>query len=240
MTTASARSPTPPRVRPSPARCALLLAATLAWAWAGSVFTPWALDLDHRLWLFDALYYLRFALLGWGLFEAGVAIAALAARRRPVRPMRALALLTTAAVVATLALQWGESDAGVRLAMRFSAPALAAERGAADSDARRRVGGWIVDTRRHPCGPGQPWLWLGRPFGGGTGTSRALVQAGTEVPLTPNPDAFRFRPVAGGWWLAYQHGARYAQGAATAGPCGPGTAVASHADGLGFIADGQR
>lgn len=240
MTIAPAYSPTHPRVRPSPARCALLLAVTLGWAWAGSVFTPWALELEHRLWLFDALYYLRFVLLAWGLFEAGVAIAALAARRRPVRPMRALALLTTAAVVATLALQWGESDAGVRLAMRSSAPALAAERGAGDSDARRRVGGWIVDTRRHPCGPDQPWLWLGRPFGGGTGTSRALVHAGDAVPVAPPGDAFRFRALGDGWWLAYQHGARYAEGAPASAPCAPGTTVTSHADGLAFLVDGQR
>src|SRR5688572_32389413 len=54
---------------PSPLRLWILLAAIVAWLWAGSVFTPWAGDRAARLWLYDFLFYMRFVLLFWAAAE---------------------------------------------------------------------------------------------------------------------------------------------------------------------------
>lgn len=226
----------------APLRIGLLLLLTIAWAWAGSAFTPWATDLAPRLWLYDTLFYLRFVLLFWGLAELLPVLAAwreTGDARQAVRPLLVLAL---AAWIALLVYVLDHSAAGLGWKTRWSADALRAELGLADSDARHRAGWLIVDTRRHPCGGDAPWLWLGRPFGGGTGTSLALVHGGTDVPLSLAPDAFRFRPVAGGWWLAYQHAATYQRGlqqrAGAAAHCVPGTALVGHDAGLRFVSDG--
>ena len=47
----------------------VLLAATLGWLWASSVFAPWAADRAPRLWLYDLLFYLRVVLLAWAAAE---------------------------------------------------------------------------------------------------------------------------------------------------------------------------
>lgn len=226
----------------SPLRCWLLAALTAAWAWAGSVFTPWALDLDHRLWLYDTLYYAGFALLAWGLVELALEARGRGIRRRRVATAPPLAL---AALAGAAALLGDDSAVGLRIKTLAGAEALAAERAQGDSDARRRVGGFLVDTRRHPCSASQPWLWLGRPFGGGTGTGRALVFAGDGPPQVPFADAFRVRPVAGGWWLAYQHGAAYARAERDAAasprprPCVDAQRAATHRQGRAFIDAGR-
>ncbi|MBF6024653.1 hypothetical protein [Lysobacter niastensis] len=224
---------------PSPLRASLWLALVLTWVWAGSVFTPWAEDLDHRLWLYDTRYYLGFALLFWGIAEAGIALYRV--RRGTHRSAAAvLAMLALAGSVAVSATALEHTATGLAWRTQWSAVALRTELGKGDSDLRHRSGWLLVDTRRHPCGT-SPWLWLGRPFGGGTGTSLALVHSPHGAPATPDPDAFRFRPVNGGWWLAYQHGAAYRRGLdiRRGRSCEPGTTVAKHTDGLRFVADGR-
>jgi len=224
-------------------RLALLLALTSAWAWAGSVFAPWATSPAPRLWLYDTLFYLRFLLLFWGMAELLHALATWRRSRSARKALLPLAWLGAAAAVALAAFALDHSSAALRLKIRWSALALRGEIAAADSDTRHRAGWFIVDTRRHPCG-GSPWLWLGQPFGGGTGTNRVLVHSGNAIPLSPDPDAFRFRPIADGWWMAYQHAAAYRRGRSKKGGaaarCVPGTLVEHHDAGLAFIADGQR
>lgn len=223
----------------APIRCALLLALVVLWAWAGSVFTPWAADLDPRMWLYDTRYYLGFVLLAWGVVETALLLVR-ARNRAPgsVHAPLALLALAGATVVAVTALE--DSAAGLALRTRWSAEALRAEIDAGDSDVRHRSGWWLVDTRRHPCGTA-PWLWLGRPFGGGTGTSLALVHDPQGTPASPDPDAFRFRPIVDGWWLAYQHGTAYRQGLEVrrGKSCEPGRPIANHAQGLRFVDAGR-
>ena len=227
-------------------RAWLLLALTALWLWAASEFAPWAPDPAPRLWLYDTLYYARFALGAWWLAEAGL----LLARRR----------IATAAVVGlglglvAVTAAWGlrHTGPGLRLLTGLSAAALdraRAERArhgpvliAAD-DHRRRVGAFLVDTWRLPCAPDQPWLWLGRPFGAGSGHNRALVYGGAAVPYSPDTASFRFLYLHGGWWLAYQNPrAWFRPGGHAERPvanCLPGEPLDRHAEGLRFIADGR-
>jgi len=65
----------------------------------------------------------------------------------------------------------------------FSTPAY--------SDQRQRVGWLLLDSVRAPCET-EAWLWLGRPFGGGSGINRALVFSPGRVPLTPHETGPRF------------------------------------------------
>ena len=224
-------------------RISLLLALTLLWASAGSVFTPWATDLAPRLRLYDTLFYLRFVLLFWGVAELLQVLMAWRDSRNARRAVRSLAMLALAATIALASYLLDRTAMGLQWKTRWSADALRAELGLADSDLRHRAGWLIVDTRRHPCG-NAPWLWLGRPFGGGTSTSLALVHSDAGVPLSPDADAFRFRPVAHGWWLAYQDAVAYRRGleqhAGVAVQCVPGTTLAHHRAGLEFVAHGQQ
>ena len=174
-------------------RGAALVAAVVGWWWASSVFTPWAADTDARLWLYDTLFYARFALLAWGLAEFGLACM----RRRA----RAFVAPVCAAVLALIAWTYEHADIGLRFKVRASEDALARSASMPYETPRHRAGHFLVDTVRMPC-EGEAWLWLGRPFGGGTGTSRALVQARREAPLPPNDGAYAFTHVAGRWWLA--------------------------------------
>ncbi|MFC7301824.1 hypothetical protein [Cognatiluteimonas weifangensis] len=217
-----------------------LLLATAAWLWAGSVYTPWAADRAPRLWLYDLLFYLRFALLFW----AGAEALRLGLRRGPAAAAWPLA---ATALVVLVALGLGHSEAGLRWKLAASHDALAAAARDAGSDRRRRAGHFLVDSVRMPC-PGQPWLWLGRPHGGGSGINLALVHAGTRAPAVPAQlrEAFAFWPAHAGWWLAYQHADRYsrATAAAPAAPaadaCVPGAVLTRHRHGLALVAAGRR
>ena len=174
-------------------RGAALVAAVVGWWWASSVFTPWAAGSDARLWLYDTLFYARFALLAWGLAELGIACAQ--------RRARALVAPLCAAAIALLAWTCERTDAGFRFKVRASEAALARSASMPYDTPRHRAGHFLIDTVRMPCA-GEAWLWLGRPFGGGTGTSRALVQAHGAAPLHPREGAYAFAHVTGRWWLA--------------------------------------
>jgi len=211
-----------------------LFLLALAWCWAASVFTPWAADLAPRLWLYDVLYYARAALVFWG----GCEWLRVLLRRDARAP--ALVPLALATASALLAGAYHDTAAGWRWKTAASDAALRALSRQGDHDERQRAGHFIVDTLRHPCRAEQAWLWLGRPHGAGTGTNRALVRS-AGAPLAPMPDAFAFRPVGDGWWLAYQHAARYRQGLqrGDAGACAPGRVLERHRDGIAFIAAGR-
>lgn len=172
-------------------RGAALVAAVVAWWWAMSVFPPWAESTDPRLWLYDTLFYARFALLAWGAAELAVAVLR---RRGFVAPL-------CAAGIALLAWTYERTDPGFRFKVRASDATLARSAGLPYDTPRHRAGHLLIDTVRAPC-VGEAWLWLGRPFGGGTGTSRALVRARGVVPMHPGGGTFAFEHVAGRWWLA--------------------------------------
>lgn len=220
----------------APLRLWMLFALALAWCWSSSVFTPWAADLAPRLWLYDVLYYARVLLLFWGACEA--------MRVLLRRDWRASTLAPLALVLAIGATAWAyaDSEAGWRWKVAASRDALQRSMGTGDHDVRHRAGHFIVDTVRHPCDRAQPWLWLGRPHGAGSGTNLALVHAGHAAPRAPMAGAFAFRPLRDGWWLAYQHAARYQRALAGggAGRCADGRVLRSHAHGRAFIQAGRR
>lgn len=222
----------------APARIALrrwgLVLALLAWCWARSVLTPWAASREPRLWLYDTLFYLGFVLLGWAVAELlALAWDARQGRRSARSPLLALLL------VAATAAWWTCTEGGLRLQLRLSAVAL--QRVAADGygDRRQRAGWFLVDSVRMPCSDTQPWLWLGRPHGGGSGINRALVHGGDDVPATPQRDAYVFRPLRDGWWMAYQHARRDLAREDAPGRCADGVQVRSHRRGMAWIADGR-
>jgi hypothetical protein len=223
-----------------PLRPWLLLAATLLWLWASSVFTPWAEDRAPRLWLYDLLFYLRFALLFWAVAE----ILHLAWRRKSRASMPQALPMVAIVVLVLAAWTYERTEAGRRWKVSASRGALTAVARDGYNDRRRRAGHFLVDTTRIPCRDAQPWLWLGRPHGGGTGINLALVHSGNRVPDAPVPDAFAFSPVADGWWMAYQHAGRYRRtmqqrsaSLATA-KCVTG-AVVTHRQGMAFIKAGH-
>jgi len=174
-------------------RGAALVAAVVGWWWASSVFTPWAESADARLWLYDTLFYARFVLFAWGLAEVGLACMQ--------RRARAFVAPACAAALALFAWTYEHTGPGFRFKVRASEAALARSAAMPYDTPRHRAGHFMVDTVRMPC-DGEAWLWLGRPFGGGTGTSQALVQAKGRAPLPPGEDAYSFAHVAGRWWLA--------------------------------------
>lgn len=217
-------------------RTLLLLTCTLAWAWARSPLTPWAVSAEPRMWLYDLLFYAGFALLAWGLVEAcGLWVAG---RRGHAIGIPAC-LVAAAAACGLLPFALSFSGHGIALRARLSADALARETDAGDSMRRHRVGALIVDSRRRPCG--ETWLWLGRPHGAGSGTSMALVRARGPRPLDPDPEAFRYRELGSGWWLAYQHGAKYAArlGRGIPARCVPAEGFVGHRAGMRFVSAGR-
>lgn len=215
-----------------------LLAATLAWLWASSVFTPWAADRLPRLWLYDTLFYLRYVLLLWAAAEA----ACLAFHWRDRRARHALLPLAGTLLAAGTAWVGLHSEAGLRWRVAASESALAAVADSGASDVRRRAGHFLVDSVRQPC-RGQAWLWLGRPHGGGTGINLALVRSGAAPPRTPAADAFAFWPAGDGWWVAYQHAARYRDAVATGAgtpACPRGRILSRQREGLALVEAGRR
>ena len=210
--------------------------AALALAWAGSVYTPWAADTVPRLWLYDLGWYLRFAVLAWGLVEAGVLLHARVARISAWLP------LAVAAAVAISALAAPRSGAVLALQVRASEARLQAVVDAGAPGRRARAGHLIVDGLSLPCDARQPWLWIGRPHGGGTGTSLALVRVDAGTPRVPTGDAQRLRPLTGRWWLAYQHAARHVRAGdmTSRAACVRASKVSSHRQGLDFVEAGWR
>lgn len=229
--------PLPALLSPMPriVRTMALLACTLAWVWTRSPLTPWAVSAEPRMWLYDLLYYTGFVLLAWGLAEAG---ALWIAHRRGRKVGAPACLVAIAAVCGLLPFALSASGYGIVLQVRTSTSALAREIDAGDTY-RHRAGALIIDSRRRPCG--ETWLWLGRPHGAGSGTSLALVHAGGPRPLDPDPNAFRYRDLGGGWWVAYQHGARYAAGLGQGPParCTPAEGIVDHRAGMRFVAEGR-
>jgi hypothetical protein len=215
-----------------------LLAVTLSMIWAHSVFTPWAAHVQPRLWLYDLLFYLRYVLVFWAVAEA----LHLAFHWNQPRKRYTLLPLVCTILAAWAASMYQHSESGMRWRVAASHGALASAAEADFSDARRRAGHFLVDSVRQPC-PGQHWLWLGRPHGGGTGTNIALVRTGEQRPMTPSVDVYAFWPARGGWWFAYQHAARDHQVPAqrtTITPCAPGRILGAQRQGLSWVSDGQR
>lgn len=221
--------PHPPRLAQSRRTC-LLLAATLAWLWAISVYTPWAGDRAPRLWLYDLLFHARVALLAWAAAEI-----ALVVFRRTHRAPGVLLVLGTVVAAWTAAALYDDSGIGWRWRVLASDAELDAVADAGDSDTRQRAGHVLLDTVRTPCGAQSPWLWLGRPHGAGSGINLALVRNGSAVPQTPVRDAFVFLPLGEGWWLAFENPARH-HAAAPPRACVAGIAVASHRAGRAHVA----
>jgi hypothetical protein len=188
------------------------------------------------MWLYDLLYYAGFVLLAWGLIEAG---GLWMARHRGHKIGAPTCLLAAAAVCGLLPLALSASGYGIALQAWLSEDALASEVDAGDSTHRHRAGALIVDSRRRPCG--ETWLWLGRSHGAGSGTNLALVHARGPRPLDPDPEAFRYRSLDGGWWLAYQHGAKYAAGLrqGASARCMPTEGIVGHRAGMRFVAGGR-
>lgn len=213
----------------------LFCLAVPLWAWSRSTLTPWAVSRAPRLWLYDALYYLGFALLAWALAEVALAVF----QRRRERAVTLLPL-AVAAGLASAILWWTYSESGLRMQIRVSANDLHRVVGAGHGDVRQRAGVFLVDTVRAPCAAAEPWLWLGRPHGAGTGINRALVFSGPAVPYTPQRDAYAFWPVADGWWMAYQHARRDLAAADTPNRCARGRVLHSHRQGMAWIARGRR
>ncbi|MEY2866015.1 MAG: hypothetical protein RIQ43_41 [Pseudomonadota bacterium] len=218
--------------------CRLIVLTLLGvlWLWAGSVYSPWAEDLDPRLWLYDFLFYSGYILLFWVLVEAGLR---LRSYRDGIASLRALFAGACLLVVSGLAVNlpgWiVDTEIGWRWRVRMSLEALAPYAVPAHADVRHRVGMLLVDTRREPC-PGQSWLWLGRPFGGGTGINLALVHGSRNaVPKSPQAEAFRFLHMHKNWWLAYQNPDSYSAETDGTIVCVEGRSVASHEQGLRFI-----
>jgi hypothetical protein len=218
--------------------CRLIVLTLLSglWLWAGSVYSPWAEDLDPRLWLYDFLFYSGYILLFWVLVETGLWL------RRYRDGMASLRAQFTGAfllVVSGLAVNlpgWiADTEIGWRWHVRMSLEALAPYTVPVHADVRHRVGMLLVDTQREPC-PGQSWLWLGRPFGGGTGINLALVHGSRNaVPKSPQTEAFRFLHMHENWWLAYHNPDSYSVETDGTIVCVEGRSVASHAQGLRFI-----
>jgi hypothetical protein len=213
----------------------LLCLALPIWAWSRSTLTPWAVDREPRLWLYDALYYLGFVLLAWALAELALALF----QRGRERAVTLLPLAVAAGVACAIG-WWTCSESGLRMQLRTSASELLRVAAAGQGDVRQRAGVFLVDTVRAPCAAAEPWLWLGRPHGAGTGINRALVYSGHAVPHTPQRDAYAFWPVADGWWMAYQDARRDLAVTDMPDHCARGRALRSQGQGMAWIADGQR
>lgn len=235
-----------PLLAPGPRRW-LLLGLTMAWLWASSAFTPWALSAASMMVFYDALFYARFVLAGWWLVELGL----LVHRGRPT-PVT-IAPMALALALAVLVPQLRQTESGLAALLRLSLPALEQanrERQVSGpslipaDDRRRRIGWFLIDTWRLPCTTDQPWLWLGRPFGAGSGINLALVRSQHGPPEAPDRHAFRFRTLGHGWWLAYQNPAQFFRpgGPASRPPtdCQAGETLDRHRQGLAFIEKGVR
>ena len=177
------RAPEKPRFAPKWTLAASVLASSLAFV-DGSVTNVALPAIREDLaatpaqlqWVINAyLLPLSALLLFWGACE----LLRVALRR----DWRAPTLVPLALVFAVGLAAWAyaDSDTGWRWKVASSRDALRAAIAAPDHDVRHRAGHFIVDTVRHPCGGTEPWLWLGRPHGAGSGTNLALVHAGARL-----------------------------------------------------------
>ena len=212
-------------------RVGALLAGVIAWLWLWSIHTPWAADLEPRLWLYDLLFYARVVLVAWTLAECALWL------WHPAKRRRVASILLGSALLASIA-GWAYSQTGIgwKLRVLASAPELDALAARGRSDLRQRAGHVLIDTLRFPCDTSTPWFWLGRPHGAGSGINLAIVRSDT-TPQAPFADAFRIRRIDGHWWMAYQDGARYhaLQARGEHASCGVAETVSSHRAGMAFI-----
>lgn len=217
-------------------RLGLLCVLAVVWLFGKSVFAPWAVSPQPRLWLYDTLLYSGFALYLWGLGET-IRLAILIRRQRVNgrRAAIALMLLTLAGVTGLAHHIVHHTATGWTLRTAWSQDALQVFHRPGFSDQRQRVGWLIIDSVRAPCET-QPWLWLGRPFGAGSGINRALVFSPTGPPRSPHSTALAFVRLHGDWWMAYQNSERYyREPALPASDCVAGTILDSHRKGASFI-----
>lgn len=216
-------------------RLYLFLTLFLLWLWANSIFAPWAESLDPRLWLYDLLFYARFVLLFWGVCELLFACRQIWNRETSKRYVFANILMIGIAALSTSAyLYLMYTGDGFRLRVKLSSSALATLQQPGFSDQRERVGWFLIDNRRQPCTE-ESWLWLGEVYGGGTGNNLALVHSRSNSPKTPVLEAFRFWPLSGEWWLAYQNPERYYKQLEVSKSCVEGRIVVTHEQGMEFI-----
>ncbi|MGH8107515.1 MAG: hypothetical protein ACREO1_02200 [Arenimonas sp.] len=205
------------------------------WFWANSIFAPWATSSNPRLWLYDLLFYTRFVLLFWGAIELLLAWQQI--RNEPGKRKQAfvnVVLIGMAVLSVSAYFYLMQTGTGQRLRVRMSLQALAELQRPIFADQRMRAGWFLIDTQRHPCGD-QPWLWLGNPYGGGTGNNLVLVFSEGGVPKTPIVEAFRFWQVSDGWWLAYQNPNSYIALIDATAVCTQGKPVDTHNLGMEFI-----
>lgn len=205
------------------------------WFWANSLFTPWATSIDPMLWLYDVLFYTRFVLMFWAVFELLYACWQLT--NAPQYKKNALLSIVTIAIAAVLVSGYYylmHTGNGYRARVIMSSGALAALQKPDYENIRMRAGWFLIDTKRNPCND-QAWLWLGNPFGAGTGNNMALVRSPNAVPKSPMLNAFRFWQVSNGWWLAYQHPQKYSSLINQPTVCQAGLLVDSHQQGMRFI-----
>ena len=218
-------------------RLTLLCFLALFWLYAKSVFAPWAESPEPRLWLYDTLLYSGFFLWIWGVGEAIRLVVVLRQHPQSRNQLAIAALLLGIAGLTGLAHHvLNHTGTGWDLRIAWSAEQLEAFTTPSWSDQRQRVGWLLVDSVRMPC-QDQAWLWLGRPFGGGSGINRALVFSPDSVPLTPHESGLRFVAVNDFWWMAYQNPDRfYGETSLEPAQCRQGTTLASHRQGERFIA----
>lgn len=218
-------------------RLLLLCLLAAAWFYGKTVFAPWAESAADLIWLYDLLLYSGFALYLWGLGEI-IWLVILRRRQQATRPQLGLAmvLLACAGLIGLAHHVIHHTGTGWNLRVNWSTEALQAYTQPGYSDQRRRVGWLLVDTVRAPCRV-EPWLWLGRPFGAGSGINRALVFSPGSVPLSPHPSGLAFVAVDEGWWMAYQNPESfYREPGLAPETCRPGAVLNSHRQGERFIA----
>lgn len=224
-------------MRASLIRLTALVLIAAAWFYGKSVFAPWSESAAARIWLYDLLLYSGFALYLWGLGEAiWLVVQRRRGRASATQLGLALVLLLVAGLIGLAHHLIHHTGTGWNWRVAWSTQALQAFTQPAYSDQRQRVGWLLVDTQRAPC-EAEPWLWLGRPFGVGSGINRALVYSPQAVPLSPHPSALAFVAVNQDWWMAYQNPTRYyREPSLNPSECRPGRELSSHRAGQGFIA----
>ncbi|TVQ29507.1 MAG: hypothetical protein EA370_15020 [Wenzhouxiangella sp.] len=217
-------------------RLSLLCLLALAWFYGSSVFAPWAESAAPRIWLYDLLLYSGFALYLWGLGEAIWLLMLRRGNRAGARQLGLAAMLLAFAGMVGLAHHViHHTGLGWDLRVNWSSAELENLTRPGYSDQRQRIGWLLIDTVRAPCEI-EPWLWLGRPFGAGSGINRALVFSPGSVPLSPHPSGLAFVAVNGRWWMAYQNPDRFHREPGLApNDCRPGVVLRSHRQGERFI-----
>ena len=187
------------------------------------------------LWLYDVLFYTRFVLGFWAIFELLYAYQQIRnAPQQRTLALLSIAMIATATLIVSSYLYLMHTGNGYRARVAMSSVALDALQKPAYTDRKQRAGWFLIDTKRQPCNE-QAWLWLGNPYGGGTGNNLALVHSINAVPKSPILNAFRFWHVSNGWWLAYQNPQKYSSRISQNYVCKAGLIVDSHQQGMQFV-----